>query len=311
MSIPYAPMLASPALPQRLASLSPFEWDAEVKVDGVRVLVQVVSGKVTIWGRSGSDLTVAFPEVVASIEQSAAESGCGDWVLDGEMQLVGQATGEATLGDLVGRANSRRRPGRGARLQPAWVVAFDLLEDTGRTQLRYQLTERKVALTDLLSRLGHCAALQQVESARDAARLLESTRVRGLEGIVMKRRSSLYVPGQRGSAWLKVKNLHSVTGIVFASEVGKGSRSIGAFEVAMLREGKPVPVATVGSGLSEREIDELSAALAAGRFPVVEVQCLGVTRTGRLRQPVFLAVRGDVDFTAAGIEQLSTLPVTT
>src|SRR4051794_7478480 len=161
------------------------EWLHEVKWDGMRVLVDVNQGRLSIRSRNEKDATVAFPEL-----HGLADLG-RDVLLDGE--VVAFLDGIPTFGALADRlhvGNAMR-----ARLlsesNPVTLLVFDLLRLDGEDVTGLPLTERRV----LLEGLGLLDVHWQVPATYDDGEmLLEATAQQGLEGIVSKKRSSRYVP---------------------------------------------------------------------------------------------------------------------
>lgn len=132
----------------------------------------------------------------------------------------------------------------------------------------------------------------------------------GLEGVICKRKTSRYHFNTRSRDWVKFKREDRVSCLVAGYTTGTGSRShFGAMHLALLdRGGTPVPVGRVGTGFTEREIDQLKSSLDRGELLVVEVKCLGLTGTDQLRQPVFLGTRTDLDPRSCTTDQLDALP---
>ena len=93
------PMLAMPGLRVPAGA----DWVHEVKWDGMRVLADVASGRVTLTSRTERDVTVAFPELAGLAEQFE------DMLLDGE--IVAMRAGIPSFAALAERfhVTSHRR----------------------------------------------------------------------------------------------------------------------------------------------------------------------------------------------------------
>ncbi len=312
-------MKASPATrgqtPEVLAATR--EWVVEEKIDGVRVFVESTgSAPVKLWSRSGQSLTKAFPEVVAGFGQPAQP-----FLLDGELQLLGQATGELKFQHLLSRVNTAR-PGVVARSRPAAVRAFDLLELEWAPQVAEPLYARRTRLerlvlgldTDvcvLLPQGGHEVAPQPDRQAFSplwadhVARVTASGRA---EGLIVKAMESKYRPGIRSKQWIKFKFKHTVSCIAYSYEPSSNPRRpLGAVQLVMLDGSQPITVGMVGSGMSERDMRLIRDSIDNRQFLIVEIEVLGRTDDG-LREPVFVGIRSDADVLDAPFDQMDTVP---
>ena len=286
-------------------------WLHEVKWDGMRVLVEVTGGRLRIWSRNENDVTVSFPE----LHGLAAAVGDHDLLVDGE--VVAFADGIPTFGALADRMHvgNAARARVLAQRNPVTLIVFDLLRLDGSDLMGRPLTERRAAL----DALGLGDVHWQVPAAYDdGPMLLEATKVQGLEGIVSKKRTSIYVPGRRTADWLKFPHRGTTSYVVggWRSETERSTR-LGAVLV-----GEPTPaglrfMGRVGSGLAGKageRLLEVLRPLEAGESPfcdevprvdavgttwvrpevVVEIAALGTTPAGRLRQPSYIGERTDL-----------------
>jgi bifunctional non-homologous end joining protein LigD len=159
----------------------------------------------------------------------------------------------------------------------------------------------------------------QVPPVYDDGALLHSVaEQQGLEGIVSKRLSSPYRPGQRSRDWLKFPIRPTGSYVVggFRRETGSDTR-IGAVLVGTPTAGGLRYCGKVGSGIAGRvgqRLKDVLEPIAVESSPfvdelprpdrlgttwveprvVVDVQYLGVTGEGRLRQPAYRGVRTDL-----------------
>ena len=177
------------------------EWLHEVKWDGMRVLVDVhPDGELHIRSRNEKDANVSFPELhgLADLRR--------DLVLDGE--VVAFLDGIPTFGALADRMHvgNARRAALLAESNPVTLLVFDLLRLDGEDLTGRPLSERRA----LLEGLGLLDVHWQVPATYDDGdMLLEATAAQRLEGIVSKKRSSLYLPGRRSPDWLKSRTAPS------------------------------------------------------------------------------------------------------
>lgn len=300
------PMLATPA---RDLPPDPSEWAAEVKWDGARAVAYAAGGEVVLRNRHGRDVTAGYPEVAAALTVAA---GRRTLILDGE--LVAFDGGQPSFALLQRRLHVSRPQSSLLSAVPVTYVAFDLLRQASRTLLRNPYQQRRALLDDLgLERDWMSvppAFPGQAEAVSDASRAL------GLEGIVLKRLSSLYHPGRRSDGWLKVKHIVTADIVIGGWLPGAGWR---ARLAGSILAGQPGPnglafLGQVGSGFSEAELTQLTARLRdleqpgspfAGPLPApverqahwvrpvlaAEVAYSELTPSGRLRHPVWRGLR--------------------
>ena len=290
------------------------DWAAEVKWDGMRVVVAVdTAGAVKAFARSGADATARYPEL-AALDGLAADAPL---VLDGEIVALDPATGLPSFG-LLQRRMTLRQPARirTARTRtPVTLMLFDVLVHRGETVTGRTYLERRRLLEQLVLPPGLPAAVPPAWIG-DVRTGIDWTGERGMEGVILKRLASPYQPGLRSPDWLKLKFRPSVDVVIggwLADELGEPrSLLVGTPEADGLRY-----TGAVGSGLSASQrrlllplltdaaTDTPPFAEGPVRFPdgarwVVpllqgEVEYAEATRDGQLRQPVWKGLRGIAD----------------
>ena len=168
------------------------EWMYEAKLDGYRCLAGKRAVEVKLWSRRGHVVTSQFSEVAEACRDLPAET-----LLDGEVVALDQ-DGRVSFNLL------QHHRGKAAALR---FYAFDALVVGGKSLLGLPLEQRRAALVDALPPdrdNGSALALSESLEA-PPAELTRVARQFGLEGIIAKRRDSLYEPGKRSGAWLKYK----------------------------------------------------------------------------------------------------------
>lgn len=282
------------------------EWSYEFKWDGIRAIAAIADGAAQLYARSGTDITVAYPEL----------HGLGtlpDSVLDGEIVVFTDA-GEASFAELAERMHVRD-PGRAARLAaryPVTYLVFDLLR-LGEADLCGEPYEVRRAWLEETVSSGPNWVVPPVFDDGDAT--LAVSRERGLEGVVAKRRDSPYRPGRRSPDWVKVKHVSTEDFVIGGYR--KGVRPVGSLLV-----GEPGPAGItfrgrVGGGISayyqqrlQQELEPLrrNDSPFADRVPaedargaiwveprlIAEVTYGNRTPDGRLRFPRFRRLRTDL-----------------
>ncbi len=282
---PYPFFLASPLEETEPATVATAlgdlaDWQAEWKWDGMRAQIVRRGDDATIWSRGEELVNEAFPELVAAAEALPAGT-----VLDGELLAVSAAeAGPLTLlgfAALSKRAGRRRVPKKILAEIPSVFVAYDLLEQAGEDLRSRPLAERRQRLETLvpdcfaavLDRGGEAAAPRLFTSplvdgdswAALAARRQES-RARGVEGLMLKRRSSPYRTGRvRGDWWKwKIEPLE-IDAVLLYAQAGHGRRAglhsdytLGVWDGERL-----VTIAKAYSGLDDAEIVEIDRIVRA------------------------------------------------
>jgi bifunctional non-homologous end joining protein LigD len=302
------PMLATPGR-------EPFDdpaWLFEIKWDGVRTLATLGEGRTRLVSRRGRDVTEQYPELADMHELLAGENA----LVDGEIVAL-DATGRPSFERLQQRF-AVARPSRALLASvPVSFIAFDLLWLDGESLLERPLEDRLEALRRVLvpgPRVQRSVAIE----GRGRA-LFEEARARGLEGVVAKRKGSLYRPGRRTKDWIKVKATNRQECVIVGWSPGEGRREdgIGALLVGLYRDGRLVYAGHVGTGFTERTLRMLAERLAPLEVPdppvapppadevdlrgvrwvrpelVCEVEYLAFTAQGRMRAASFKGLRDD------------------
>lgn len=238
----------------------PTAW-VEDKFDGVRAqLHRGAGGRVEIYSRDLRRVTAQFDELA----QVAARLPF-DAIFDGE--IVAYEKGKKlSFFDLQKRLGRRAPDLFMGETVPITFLIFDLLYIEGRSLLAQPLAERRRLLDALVF---PDPALRPVEVARaDSADAIErefkAARGRRNEGLIIKDPASLYTPGRRGLAWIKLKKeLATLDVVVVGAEWGHGKRnSVLSDYTFSVRDETTGELRTIGkaySGLTDAEILELTA----------------------------------------------------
>jgi bifunctional non-homologous end joining protein LigD len=293
-------------------------WVYELKWDGMRVLAEVGPEGVRAWSSNGKDATASFPEL-AALGPALAPVEC---VLDGEVVAL-DAAGRPSFTRLQNRmhvsspADARRR----AQDVPVEYVVFDVLSLGGHDTTGLPWADRHRLLESLAEDFP--PGVDAAQAFEDGEALLAACRAQGLEGVIAKRADSTYLPGTRTRSWVKVKVRRRQEVVVGGWAPGEGNRAggLGSLLIGVhdtpgapdLRYG-----GRVGSGFTGAELlrmERVLRPLAVDACPfsppppalyvrgshwvrpevVVEVAYGEWTDDGRLRHPVYLGQRDDVD----------------
>jgi len=232
----------------------------EDKYDGIRCQLHKVGRRVSLFSRDLKDVTATFPELADAIGRMA-----GDFILDGEIVAM---RGEEVLpfAELQRRLGRREADLFMREEVPIQFVAFDLLWLNQESLLSWPLRQRRKALEALpagssclrFARITSAQSVEDIETAFDAARS------RNNEGLMIKNPESLYTPGRRGLAWVKLKKAYATLDcVVVGAEYGHGRRSkvLSDYTFAV-RDEATGGLKTIGkaySGLTDVEIEQLTA----------------------------------------------------
>jgi bifunctional non-homologous end joining protein LigD len=166
------------------------QWLYELKLDGYRAVAFKRDGTVHLRSRNDNDFNVRYPGVVEALGKLPDNT-----VIDGEIVAL----------DEEGRPSFNALQNYGSSVAPVVYYVFDVMVLAGRDvryeplEKRRQLLERKV-LPKLREPVRYAAPL-----AADLPVLIQSVKVHGFEGLVAKRRTSVYEPGLRSGAWMKMR----------------------------------------------------------------------------------------------------------
>jgi DNA ligase D-like protein (predicted ligase)/DNA ligase D-like protein (predicted 3'-phosphoesterase) len=313
MSDRYSPMLARDAE----APFDSPDWLFEIKWDGIRALCAVSrSGEVSLRSRNGRELLGVFPEI-REISGLAPESS----VLDGE--VVAMKGGKPDFQSLMQRAQKTAPEEISylSKVLPVIYIVFDFLECRGNPLVGLPLTRRKALLAQEVHEGPHVVLSRPVEEK--GKEYFEVAKRKGMEGVIAKKKSSIYEPGIRSGNWLKITTILTCDCVVFGYTQGQGERrsTFGALVLGLYDGTTPVYVGKVGTGFSRKGREELLEQLvllkegeplpgaesgAKWVIPVMvcEVAYMAVTRAGMLRAPRFLRQRPEKKPEECGIDQL-------
>jgi bifunctional non-homologous end joining protein LigD len=200
---PSRPLLDLESLPKaRLAFVEPMlalsgselptddkEWLYEIKLDGYRCLIGKRSDNIILWSRRGNTLTKQFPRIAQAAHDLEA-----DTLIDGEIVAL----------DDRGRVSFNLLQHHRSKAQAIQFFAFDLLVYKGRDLSGMALETRREMLAEALSTVGDPIRLSETFETAPAD-LIRAAKEQSLEGIVAKRKNSLYETGKRSGAWLKYR----------------------------------------------------------------------------------------------------------
>jgi DNA ligase 1 len=265
------PMLAHALEDGDFAKLDPSDFTAEWKWDGIRI--QAAAGQdrsgqrvVRLYSRSGEDITGAFPELADAMPFDGAADGELLIVRDGRVQ---------SFNVLQQRLNRKQVSAKLIAEFPAHIRLYDLLADGTEDIRALPFTARRARLRAKLAVQSHerlsvsdpiqFATWEQLAAARAAP----STAGAGddadaVEGVMVKRWDSPYLPGRPKGLWYKWKRDPMVVdAVLMYAQRGHGKRSsfYSDFTFGCWRDGahgpELVPVGKAYFGFTDAELKEL------------------------------------------------------
>ena len=255
-SRPYPFYLASPLDGDPSALGDPAEWLIEWKWDGIRAQLVRRGGTVHLWSRGEELITHRFPEIAAAATHLPEGT-----VLDGEVLAFRQDV-PLPFSALQQRIGRQKQVAQMARAVPVVFMAYDILEDAGVDVRPMALVNRRERLQALLEGEGVLRISPTVDApAWEALGVLRAdSRRRGVEGLMIKRRSSPYGVGRKRGDWWKWKiDPYTIDAVLIYAQPGSGRRAslLTDYTFGVWDGDELVPIAKAYSGLSNEEIDEM------------------------------------------------------
>jgi DNA ligase-1 len=251
-------MLANPLSDADIARISPEEFQAEWKYDGIRVqLVSLPAGK-ALFSRTGDEISAAFPDLLEHADFHA--------VLDGE--LVVSREGEiASFNDLQQRLNRKTPSAKLIASAPAHLVLYDVLrlgdEDLRALPLSARRTRLERWYVETTPRAMDLSAPLPFENSDALTALRASAAEQGgahVEGLMLKRRASPYIAGRPQGEWYKWKReARLIDAVLMYAQRGSGKRSsfYSDFTFGLWRDEELLPVGKAYFGFTDEELREL------------------------------------------------------
>jgi DNA ligase-1 len=231
---PFRPVMLAHAVEDGdLAGMDAADYVAEWKWDGIRV--QAVSGRdpdghmvTRLYSRSGEDITPSFPDLLPSLHLPGA--------LDGELLVLREGRVQS-FNVLQQRLNRKTVSPKLMKDYPIHLRAYDLLHDEDSDLRELTFTERRVRLEAFVQKLGDArvdlsptiafATWEELAAARaDPASAGAGEDAEAVEGVMLKRRDALYLPGRPKGQWWKWKrDPHIIDAVLMYAQRGHGKRS--------------------------------------------------------------------------------------
>ena len=268
---PFRPVMLSHAIEETdFAALDPAHFSAEWKWDGIRV--QAVAGEADgkrvarLYSRTGEDVSGAFPDLTDSLDFDGA--------IDGEL-LILRGGRVQSFNVLQQRLNRKTVNAKLLAEFPAHLRAYDLLFENGEDLRELPFADRRARLEALVAKLDHAridisplvpfATWDDLTAARaDPASAGAGDDAEAVEGVMLKRRDALYMPGRPKGLWWKWKrDPRIIDAVLMYAQRGHGKRSSYysdyTFGVWTANDGEDVlvPVGKAYFGFTDEELTEI------------------------------------------------------
>jgi len=271
LGVPILPMLA-----QRIKSPAEMikkmgKVGVEPKLDGLRIQIHFRQGFVKAYTRNLNETSWMFPEL----------KNLGKYIKGSELILDTEAIGldekTKTLVNFQTTMTRRRKHEieRVALKVKIKFYVFDILFKDGKSLMDKSYLERRKVLEKTVKNgpLTQVVDCQITESPEEISSLNIQKRKEGLEGIILKKTDSPYVPGRTGWRWVKMKEAEkahakladTIDCIVMGYTAGKGRRAqfgVGQFLVGVRNKEKIKTLTKVGTGLTDEQFRELKRRLS-------------------------------------------------
>jgi DNA ligase 1 len=259
----FRPLMLSHQIEDReLALIEPKDFVAEWKWDGIRVQAVNRGGERRLFSRTGDDISGSFPDVVVGLPPGV--------VLDGEL-LVMRGGEVAPFNDLQQRLNRKTVTPAMLKSHPAHIRLYDMLFH-GEEDLRpLPFVERRARLEAWHARAKpprtDVSAMLDFGSIEELEKLWAGARGTGIEGLMLKRRTSPYLAGRPKGHWYKWKRAPlTLDAVLMYAQRGSGKRSsyysdytFGAWRNGEGGERELVPVGKSYFGFTDEELRQLDA----------------------------------------------------
>jgi len=242
----YIPMLAK----ETKAPFSSKDWIFEIKWDGIRA-ISYIYDNFSIRSRNQKELKNNFPEL------KELKNLTRNVVLDGE--IIVMKGGKVDFQTILKRIQlvSNQEIEDMAHKFPVTYMVFDILEKEKEPLLHIPLIDRKIILKETVKEGKHIVISEYIEEKGEI--YYNAVLKNGLEGLMAKKRQSIYEPGVISSNWLKIKEIKSCDCIICGYTIGKGNRkdTFGALILAVFDKDELVNIGKVGTGFTQIDLKKL------------------------------------------------------
>jgi len=236
--------------------LDPADYQAEWKWDGIRVQLVLGDDGKLVFSRTGDNIGRSFPDLTETLR--------GNGVLDGEL-LGGAEFMPSSFNHLQQRLNRKSVTPKTLHEYPVFVRVYDILFD-GEDDIRaLSLSERRLRLESWLQRnpnsLLDLSPVLDFSSWEELARIrMRGAEEHGHEGVMLKRKDSIYQAGRPKGPWFKWKrDPRLIDAVLMYAQRGHGKRSsfYSDYTFGVWKGNEIVPVGKAYFGFTDDELAQL------------------------------------------------------
>jgi len=237
---------------------SPSEWVAEWKWDGIRAQAVIRHGTSALWSRGNELISEQFPELIEAFKTVPEGT-----VLDGEI-LAYQDGRPLPFGELQKRLGRKNVSKAMIEKHPIVFIVYDVLEYLGQDIRSKPLSERR-AYFEKLAFTSHKILTSSEIGANNWEQILAlrlQSREHATEGIMLKKRDSVYGVGRQKGYWWKYKvDALNIDAVLLYAKAGTGRRAnlFTDYTFGVWKDNELIPITKAYSGLDQKEINELDA----------------------------------------------------
>ena len=251
-------MLSHPLEDRDVERITPETFYAEWKYDGIRVQIVSSSKGAALFTRTGDNISHSFPDIMEHLNFNA--------VLDGEL-LVKHHEKIAPFNDLQQRLNKKTPSKKLIEQYPAHLMLYDILEADNQDMRELSLVERREQMQRWLdanpfacgeiSPILDYTSIEELESYRAQANREEENFI---EGLMLKRKDSAYIPGRPKGYWYKWKrSALLIDAVLMYAQRGSGKRSsfYSDYTFGLWKGEELLPIGKAYSGFTDEELKKL------------------------------------------------------
>ena len=228
------------------AAFSGEEWQYEIKWDGFRTLAYLQNGEVELRSRNNNSFNKRFSRIKEELQQFKINA-----VLDGEIVALDE-NGFSDFDRLLS-----------GEKQSLTYFVFDILWYDGFDVTNLPLFERRLLLEQILPHSPIIRFSSHIEA--NGNELFELAKTHNIEGVVAKKKESVYVPGSRTKEWLKIKTgveCEAVVAGLFLDRDKEGS-GFSSLIIGLEEKGNYKYIGLVERGLSPATLKKILATASA------------------------------------------------